>query len=442
MVGISDLLDSDVENSRDAPDNSILSNSSNIRESATKPRRKRRGVTMPRAKSKIAKPAAAEKKRPATKRATAAKRKAVEETVEDPTDADGDEIQETQAPSPVPRARGNAKRKAAVREESKEESDNDDMEIDQTPVVVQSSHAPARGRKAVPKPVHKDAELVTKAKTASKRKADLTSRADTLVDSEDEDEMQMVENLPPKATSRALSRNHQTDAFRRRAGSASDTERGDPNLRRKLGDITRKYENIDLKYRNLREVGLSEANANMDKLRKQSEATTQASNELIASLKKELSQQAPLVQESRKLQRQVQTNELELVELRKTNSTISSTLTAANNEIKALQAKLNAMRSSSVAAETLALKGPGSAARQPNTGRTGVLQPAENALAAQMKEELYRDLTGLIVQGVKRSEEGDTYNCYQTGRNGSKYSSHVSATRLTHSFSASLQAVY
>jgi hypothetical protein len=41
--------------------------------------------------------------------------------------------------------------------------------------------------------------------------------------------------------------------------------------------------------------------------------------------------------------------------------------------------------------------------------------------AAQLKEDLYGDLTGLIIRGVKREGEDDTYDCIQTGRNGSKY---------------------
>ena len=66
------------------------------------------------------------------------------------------------------------------------------------------------------------------------------------------------------------------NSFRRRAGSASDSERygGEPQLRRKLGDMTRKYENVDSKYRSLREVGIAQADANVERLKKQCEATT------------------------------------------------------------------------------------------------------------------------------------------------------------------------
>lgn len=46
----------------------------------------------------------------------------------------------------------------------------------------------------------------------------------------------------------------------------------DPDLRRKLGDMTKKYEALEVKYRNLREIGVVEANANFEKIRKQCES--------------------------------------------------------------------------------------------------------------------------------------------------------------------------
>ena len=69
---------------------------------------------------------------------------------------------------------------------------------------------------------------------------------------------------------RATSQPRQTSVPRRRAGSASDTERNDPAVRRKLGEMTKKFENLDLKYRNLREIGLKEAEHNFERLKKQS----------------------------------------------------------------------------------------------------------------------------------------------------------------------------
>jgi hypothetical protein len=73
---------------------------------------------------------------------------------------------------------------------------------------------------------------------------------------------------------RSNSRPRQPSAHRRRAGSASDTERSDPALRRKLGDITKKYENLNVKYQDLREIGLKEAERNFERLKKQSEEKT------------------------------------------------------------------------------------------------------------------------------------------------------------------------
>lgn len=54
------------------------------------------------------------------------------------------------------------------------------------------------------------------------------------------------------------------------AGAMTD----DPELRRKLGELTQKYEALELKYRDLREVAVKEAERNFDRLRKQSEERT------------------------------------------------------------------------------------------------------------------------------------------------------------------------
>lgn len=69
-------------------------------------------------------------------------------------------------------------------------------------------------------------------------------------------------------------KSRQPSMTRRRPGSASDTERSDPAVRRKLGDMTKKFENLDLKYRNLRDVGIKEAVNNFERLSKQCEEKT------------------------------------------------------------------------------------------------------------------------------------------------------------------------
>jgi hypothetical protein len=89
--------------------------------------------------------------------------------------------------------------------------------------------------------------------------------------------------LAPQMSSRTRSSSRQPEPFsrHRRGGSASDTERaGEPALRRKLGDVTRKFENLDLKYRNLKELGSNESQSNFDKLKK---ATDQRARGILVS---------------------------------------------------------------------------------------------------------------------------------------------------------------
>ena len=50
----------------------------------------------------------------------------------------------------------------------------------------------------------------------------------------------------------------------------------------------------------------------------------------------------------------------------------------------------------------------------------GSAEAAQAAQIAQLKENLYSDLTGLIIRDVKREDGDDVYDCIQTGRNGSK----------------------
>ena len=90
-------------------------------------------------------------------------------------------------------------------------------------------------------------------------------------------------------------------------------------------------------------------------------------------------------------------------------------------ENKALQVKIAAVRSSST--DGIQSKAPGSALKNGKTpSRTLMMGSAEIAhtvQVAQLKEELYSDLTGLIIRGVDQSVEGTSYDCLQTGRNGS-----------------------
>jgi hypothetical protein len=46
------------------------------------------------------------------------------------------------------------------------------------------------------------------------------------------------------------------------------------SLRRRLGELSKKYENLDMRHRDLREVGVKEAERNFERLKKQAEERT------------------------------------------------------------------------------------------------------------------------------------------------------------------------
>lgn len=70
------------------------------------------------------------------------------------------------------------------------------------------------------------------------------------------------------------SRRRQMSVSRHRAGSASDTERNEPAVRRRLGELSKKLENVEGKYQDLREVGVKEAEKIFDRYKKAAEEKT------------------------------------------------------------------------------------------------------------------------------------------------------------------------
>lgn len=79
-----------------------------------------------------------------------------------------------------------------------------------------------------------------------------------------------TQHLVPMSTSR-LQRHVVPFSANRHPTAASDTEANDPSLRRRIGDLTRRYEKLEVKYRDLREIGVKEAEQNYDRLKKQGE---------------------------------------------------------------------------------------------------------------------------------------------------------------------------
>ena len=60
----------------------------------------------------------------------------------------------------------------------------------------------------------------------------------------------------------------------KRKRTPEEDTKGEVALRRKLGEMTKKYDNMESKYRSLRDIGVVEANLNMEKLRKQIQEAT------------------------------------------------------------------------------------------------------------------------------------------------------------------------
>lgn len=91
-----------------------------------------------------------------------------------------------------------------------------------------------------------------------------------------EDDLQQNDMRPP-SKDKSRPRTRAPSAQRRRAGSISDTERvgKDTALKRKYNDMMRKFENLQAKYDTLRDVGIVEAQSNFQKLKKQTDESTQ-----------------------------------------------------------------------------------------------------------------------------------------------------------------------
>lgn len=110
----------------------------------------------------------------------------------------------------------------------------------------------------------------------------------------------------------------------------------------------------------------------------------------------------------------------ELSRLQRKLKLANDSLSDAQNENKTISAKLTAARTVAASAESNT-RAPGSAKKSAAAIRMmGGAEAVAAAQAAQLKEDLYRDLTGLIIRNVKREEEEDVFDCIQTGRNGSK----------------------
>lgn len=197
--------------------------------------------------------------------------------------------------------------------------------------------------------------------------------------------------------------------------SASDSELHEPTLRRRIGDLTRKHEALEARYRDLREIGVQEAERNFDRLKKQSEERANTDKQLIATLRAQLAGETEIAKDAEQLRRQFEDSQRKIAELEGKLETAQNSLAEAKTEIKTLSTKLAAARSS----DSNNVKVPGSAMKNNLLNNRQAASAAEAAAQlAHKKENLYGDLTGLLVCGVKRENDEEVFDCVQTGRNG------------------------
>ncbi|KAL4937644.1 hypothetical protein BDV06DRAFT_69738 [Aspergillus oleicola] len=337
--------------------------------------------------------------------------RAAQETTAHETDG-GDEVDapENNAPAAKPTRATKAAPARGRRNASTQKQLENDGEFEYTPTG-------SRQQKAVEKP-EKRAELAGRKRTKSaKATSEVVPEPEETVQEVVEETIIQEEAPRPMSVSPAKRRQSTGQTLQSSPSKAGS----EAELRRRLGDLTKKYDTLENRYRNLKDIGIVEANSNMEKLKKQCESMTLASNNLINSLKAELEAQRALGQKSRLLQKDLLERDAEAAKLTSDAEESASQLAAAQSEVKALQTKLAAARNTAATLEQAAIKAPGSAIKGGGANRANAAANAEAAQAAQfaqLKEDLYSDLTGLIIRDVKKRETDSLYDCIQTGVNG------------------------
>ncbi|KAM7185284.1 Chromosome segregation protein Csm1/Pcs1 domain containing protein [Naviculisporaceae sp. PSN 640] len=307
----------------------------------------------------------------------------------------------------------------------------------------------ARGRKAAkakkPEPIAEEPEEVVEGE--EEEAADETTEIPETqqpenMTVEEVDYEQMADDVPTAKPARSLGRNSAhpraappSPAKRPPFGVASPTKSSDPELRRRLGEMTQKYESIEQKYEKLREIAVRDAESNFEKLRKQTVEKSRVADELIASLKAELAAQREASKAAQLLKTQLEASETKLEALQTKNTELTTSLAESKTEIKALNMKLTAARTAeaAAAAKATAVTVPGSAVKGPGPSSRMNMMTTSNSeavrqatLKGQKREDLYADLTGLIIRTIPSTSNGTgkddaevmIYDCIQTGRNG------------------------
>lgn len=296
VASLSNLIYSDMEGEHDEIDSSLDSNDKNIVAGisgrkglgrATKAKAATtRSTRLQTAQSKSVPIVAIKKPMPGKK--NIAKRTILKEQTGDEDDINGDEIGHNEQvgevmakekkvgstkeqASNLPPKRGRpAKKKQELKEESVQpaKTTENDGEFEYTPVAVRT--APKK-----PGPTAKHTTSGRPNTTAEPRSEkiipetqlpSLYPETQNLEEDGDTEEELPQSSLPQRRFPEKLQ-------GRKRAGSVSDADRAteNPASRRRVGEVTKKLDAMDVKYKNLREVGIKEAEANFERLKAQSE---------------------------------------------------------------------------------------------------------------------------------------------------------------------------
>ncbi|KAF4125308.1 DNA repair exonuclease SbcCD ATPase subunit [Geosmithia morbida] len=275
---------------------------------------------------------------------------------------------------------------------------------------TKASYKPTTTQGPPPKAQHVPEEDAFETGREESMEVDEIGQVERKVEEEFEDKLEddRVESVGPNRTGRKTS---------------ADDGSGDVSLRQQLEELGRRYESLESRYKELREVGVKEAERNYDRLKRQADENSAgkyyvrsfdsthntdtlfltASSKLISELRAELAARSSLG-------RKLETTETRCDDLQVKVDQLSTSLSDARSEIKTLNTKLAAARNAEISAKV------NGSTMKANGGFRG--PPTEVVQTAQAKEDLYGDLTGLIVRGMKHEGKEDVFDCIQAGRNG------------------------
>jgi hypothetical protein len=235
---------------------------------------------MPPKKGKVGRKATNKVTKPAAKTSSTGRR------ASDRITAAVDEVTTGQKPSNTKGAEakgpGRGRKRAAAAEE--EEAEEEDTVMTEAPAPKQKG---ARGRpkkapvEVEPQPTgarrgRKPAAKVDEPDTTAGEVSEIpeTQQQDATqsdLDDEDDDLTDVPVSRTPERAKAGRGSAPVPGSVSKRPLHTLSPDKGDPALRRRLGEMTQKYESLEHKYQDLKEVAVREAESNFDKLKKQSE---------------------------------------------------------------------------------------------------------------------------------------------------------------------------